>query len=163
MICDLCGRREAVVFVRQISTLGKKEVHLCEVCAKAQGIDASTQTITMNLENLINGVHTEKKVCSVCGRSIYDIRKTGQAGCPECYAAFKEEIQGMLTKKGIDLPYTGSMPKKLAYFRSMLTDRMAIQTKLKDSLAREDYEKAAMYRDFLKALESPAVTGADEH
>ena len=55
------------------------------------------------------------------------------------------------------------MPKKLAYFRSLLTDRMAIQTKLKASVANEEYEKAAMYRDFLKTLESPAVTGADDH
>lgn len=162
MICDICRRREAAVFVQQLTAGGKKEIHLCEVCAKEQGIDGSSDKIGINLQNLVKSFTAEKKLCPVCGRGIEDIRKTLQAGCPECYAAFKDEIGDLLSKHGADLPYTGSMPKKLAYFRSILTDRMAIQTKLKASLENEDYEKAARYRDFLKALETSAVTGADE-
>jgi len=76
MICDVCRRREAVIFVQQLSMQGKKEIHLCEECAKEQGIDASSEKIAMNIENLINGFTAEKKVCSVCGRSLDGIRKT---------------------------------------------------------------------------------------
>ena len=160
MLCDMCAQREAVIFIQQLSINGKKEVHLCEACAREQGvIEAAGEKISMNLSSLANGLAYEKKLCPVCARGIDEIRKTLHAGCPECYAAFKDEIRSMLGAKGVDLPYTGSMPKKLAYFRSLLTDRMAIQSKLKESLACEDYEKAAKYRDFLKTLERPAVSG----
>ena len=39
---------------------------------------------------------------------------------------------------------------------------MALQDKLNDAVAKEDYEKAAMYRDYLRALEKNAVSGSGE-
>jgi len=162
MLCDVCSQREAVLFVQQLSVSGKKEIHLCVQCAKERGIDATAAKIGLSLENLVNAISGPQKVCYVCGKSLDDIQKKGHAGCPECYVAFHEEMKTMLSAKGLDLPYTGSMPKKLAHFRSILTDRIAIQNKLDASIAHEDYEKAAMYRDFLKTLEHPAVTGADD-
>ena len=55
---------------------------------------------------------------------------------------------------GIEGTYHGELPKKLAHFRSILTDRMMYQEKLAEAVAVEDYEKAAVYRDRLKALET---------
>ena len=37
-----------------------------------------------------------------------------------------------------------------------------IQGKLEESLKREDYEKAAVYRDYLKALEKSPVSGGED-
>ena len=55
------------------------------------------------------------------------------------------------------------MPNRLSTFRSVLTDRIALQAKLEESIKNEDYEKAAIYRDYLKALEkSPVAGGEDE-
>ena len=51
----------------------------------------------------------------------------------------------------------------LAQAVSALTDRIWLRTKLEESVANEDYEKAALYRDRLKALEKCAVAdGAAE-
>ena len=44
----------------------------------------------------------------------------------------------------------------------MLTDRIMLQNKLNAAVEDENYEKAAMYRDYLKALEKKAVSGSDE-
>ena len=84
-----------------------------------------------------------------------------QAGCPECYAVFKNEISDLLKKQGVTAGYTGSMPRRLAKFKSVLTDRIQIQAKLEESLKKEDYEKAAVYRDYLKALEKQPVAGGN--
>ena len=54
------------------------------------------------------------------------------------------------------------MPKRLDTFRSVLTDRIALQGKLEESLKNEDYEKAAVYRDYLRALEKSPVNGNDD-
>ena len=37
MLCDDCGRREAVVHIVQIGPEGRKEKNLCEKCAAGYG------------------------------------------------------------------------------------------------------------------------------
>ena len=74
-----------------------------------------------------------------------------------------DTVRDILSKQGIKGPYKGVMPNRLSTFRSVLTDRIALQAKLEESIKNEDYEKAAIYRDYLKALEkSPVAGGEDE-
>lgn len=171
MICDFCHERNAVIFLEQVSNDGqKRKINLCMECAIERGISPDPKSIENSIGDLFKELASVSKkfqqdnsrVCPVCGISIGEIRKTKKAGCPECYSIFKEDIQKILTSKGISGKYTGSMPKRLSSFRSVLTDRIALQNKLNDAVAREDYEKAAMYRDFLKALEKKAVSGEEK-
>ena len=74
---------------------------------------------------------------------------------------FKSEIFSILKSHGIEGTYHGGLPKKLAHFRSVLTDRMMYQEKLAEAVAVEDYEKAAVYRDRLKALETRSAQPYD--
>lgn len=161
MICDICGLREAVLFVTQSHNGEKKEIHLCAECAKARGLNADGALLAKSLGALVKELDKTQKVCYACGHKLTTILKTGQVGCPECYSAFKDEIQQLYKNKGRELPYTGSMPKKLNYFRSVITDRIAIQQKLENSVKNENYEKAAMYRDFLKVLDKGAVNDGE--
>lgn len=142
MLCDICKMREAVMFIQQVSVQKTVELHVCAECAKQRQVISS-------------------KVCYSCGYKLEDIINKGMVGCPECYAAFKEEIRQFIVTRGGDLPYTGSMPKKLLHFRSVVTDRILIQTKLQKAVENEDFEKAAMYRDFLKALEQGSVEAGE--
>ncbi|HZK20072.1 MAG TPA: DNA helicase UvrBC [Treponemataceae bacterium] len=160
MLCDICGRREAVLFVTQSQNGEKKEIHLCAKCAKERGLNAEGALLAKSLGALVKELGRPKKNCYACTHKLETIMKTGNIGCPECYIAFKDEITEMFLKKNRDLPYTGSMPKKLHHFRSVMTDRIAIQNKLADSVKNENYEKAAMYRDFLKVLDTGAYTNA---
>ena len=68
----------------------------------------------------------------------------------------------MLRNFGVQQNYTGMLPRRLASFRNTLTDRMDIQLKLEESVRNEDYEKAAVYRDFLHALEKSSVSDASD-
>ena len=54
------------------------------------------------------------------------------------------------------------MPKRIANFRSPLTDRIEVQKKLEQAIENEDYEKAAFYRDYLHAIENKAVSDGEE-
>ena len=80
----------------------------------------------------------------------------------ECYSTFSQEIHEMLRNFGVQQNYTGMLPRRLASFRNTLTDRMDIQLKLEESVRNEDYEKAAVYRDFLHALEKGSVSDASD-
>ena len=171
MLCDFCCKNEANIFLEQVGKNSKTKICLCKNCADVRGIDPSMNP--ENNKNIIsvfeeffekkNATDPENKIlCSVCGRSLAIIRKTGIAGCPECYSTFAEEIHEMLRNFGIHQNYTGTLPRRLVNFRNTLTDRMDIQLKLEESVRNEDYEKAAIYRDFLHALEKGSVADASD-
>ena len=82
-------------------------------------------------------------------------------GCTECYSIFEDEIRKIQEKNGLQGHYAGRMPKRIRGFRSTLTDRTLIQGKLQESIKNEEYEKAAFYRDYLRAMEKTPVTGDD--
>ncbi|HIW37277.1 MAG TPA: UvrB/UvrC motif-containing protein [Candidatus Treponema faecavium] len=164
MKCDICGIREAVIFIQQVSASKRTDVHLCVECAKARGINGNTGKLERSFAGLLSEIANlrqmeahNSRLCPVCGQSLGQIQKTGMTGCPECYSIFTAEIQSFLQQEGISGVYAGTLPKRLAHFRSALTDRIWLRTKLEESVANEDYEKAALYRDRLKALEKCAV------
>jgi protein arginine kinase activator len=171
MLCDFCHERDAVFFIEQVGPSSRRKLNICMECAVKRGITPDPQS----LEKSVGGLFAElahvsqqiegedPRVCPVCGTSVISIRKTGCIGCPECYAIFKKEIQELLKARGQTGPYTGTMPRRLASFRSLLTDRIELQAKLEESIKKEDYEKAALYRDYLRALEKkPVAGGSDE-
>jgi protein arginine kinase activator len=166
MICDFCNEREAFVFIDMQGPVARKKLNLCRECAAKLGVTQDPKSISSLFKELSTisqkALENDNKACPVCGTKLSFIRKNSSAGCPECYSIFKDEIRSIISKKGGSGTYTGSMPKRLATFRSVLTDRIVLQTKLEESLKREDYEKAAIYRDYLKALEKSPVNGNDD-
>ncbi len=170
MLCDLCGENEAVLFIEQSNENTKRKLNLCFECAREHGISPDSKTIGRSLAVLFDSIlgraknrqkEADNRLCPVCGISINEITMTKTAGCPECSSIFKKEINDVFTKIGVLPPYKGTLPKRLKNFRSVLTDRIVIQAKLEESLKREDYEKAAVYRDYLKALEKSPVAGGE--
>ena len=171
MLCDFCHEQDAVIFLEQTNIKGlKRRINMCRDCALARGISSDPKSLENSIGELFKELSDisrklesdNSRMCPVCGTSISKIKKTGLAGCPECYSVFKGDIKKMLSDKGIAATYCGSMPHRLASVHSVLTDRIMLQNKLNAAVANEDYEKAAMYRDYLKALEKNPVYGAGE-
>ena len=146
--------------VQQVSNNVRKEVHLCLQCAAQRGLSTHNGKLEMSLAGLFDSISNNKKNqrhCPVCGTSSGELSKHQRLGCPECYNIFNEELRHILEERGVGGTYTGSMPHRLANFKSVLVDRMQLKVKLEQSVALEEYEKAAMYRDRLKALDKCAV------
>ncbi|MDR3284367.1 MAG: UvrB/UvrC motif-containing protein [Treponema sp.] len=171
MKCDICNDRDAEIFMRQVILNTQKEIHLCPECAHERGINVKGDKLEFSLSSFIEALKAkalyfqpalDNRVCPVCGKSLFQIQKDRVAGCPECYAVFAPEIRKLMENAGIMGQYSGSFPDRLGQFRSALTDRMSIRTKLEESVAKEDYEKAALYRDRLRSLERCAAVAGDE-
>ncbi len=170
MLCDICHKNNAVLFLEQVGTSGKIKVNLCMQCAVKYGLSPDPKAVEKSLGSLCNDLAKKSQIisadkarlCPVCGQNLADIKTYGFTGCPECYSIFKNEIKDLLHSYGAEVNYTGSMPSRLRSFRSRLTDRMDLQTKLEDSIKSENYEKAAMYRDFLRALEKQSVADGSD-
>lgn len=167
MVCDLCGKREAIIFLEKMNENIKKRINLCTLCATKrkivmsdsvppppQNVDAAFAEVA---ERERKNHPDSKTLCPSCGANLYDIKQKGIIGCSECYEVFKNEIIEAMTQHGIYGPYTGTMPYRIEGFRSTLTIRSDIQAKLDAAVKAENYEKAAVYRDYLRALEKGSV------
>lgn len=102
------------------------------------------------------------KICSVCGSSFKDIVKNQLIGCPECYYVFQEEIRNNYKSFGIEQSYKGSLPKNVKGFDSALVARVEVQLKLDEAIQKEEYEKAAFYRDYLRVIDSKYLSGTED-
>lgn len=107
------------------------------------------------------------KICSVCGSSFNQLFSngnilSGKMGCPECYYTFEDEIKEFFNKNGINQAYSGYLPKRLKGYKSNLTGRVETQLKLEEAVKNEEYEKAALYRDYLKVLNNPKIMSGEE-
>jgi protein arginine kinase activator len=103
------------------------------------------------------------KVCSVCGMSFSQVQKEKMFGCPECFYTFEEEVKKAYQNMNINEIYSGSLPKRLKGYKSNLVGRVETQLKLQEAIKNEEYEKAALYRDYLNVLNSQKIeNGVDE-
>ena len=167
MLCDFCHSKEASITVEQVDATGThKKLNICLDCALKHGIRPDAKNMASSLFSLFKSFAKEKEMvdnqcCPVCGQSLKSIKKSLAVGCPECYEIFKSSITSLMTENKIKGPYTGSLPRRFASYRSILNDRTDLQNKLKESLEKEDYEKAALYRDYLKALEKSPVNNGN--
>ena len=167
MLCDLCKKGNAVIFLERKSPQGVQKICLCEECSKARGITAvQVANDQKNVALVFNEIYEKlsrsgpdfQRLCPGCGKSLGDIKRFGLAGCPECYTVFEAEIRKSLEEHGFIGKYTGSLPRRIRDFRNALTDRADLQLKLEKAIQEENYEKAAVYRDFLRALEKGSVS-----
>lgn len=172
MLCDFCHEREAGIFLEQLTNNGqRRKISMCMECALQRGVSSDPKSIESSIGELFKELagitkklqRDNSRLCPVCGISIGDIRKTGRVGCPECYSIFKDDIRNYLASKNVKGMYTGSMPARLANMHSVLNDRIILQDKLNAAVEKEEYEKAAMYRDYLKALEKKAVADGESN
>jgi protein arginine kinase activator len=161
MKCDICKKRDAVIFLQQLTAESRKEIHLCLDCARERGLYTDGEKLELSFASLLSDLLTQKiyaeneKNCPVCGMTLSRVVKDRALGCPECYTYFSREIKDIQKKQGIAGAWTGTLPERLGKQKSTLSDRMRLQLKLEESLAHEDYEKAAIYRDRLRLLENP--------
>ncbi len=167
MKCDICKENDAIIFVRQVINSSTRELYLCASCAEKRGISENGTKIDFNLSGLLGNLindHKDSKntVCPVCGKKLQLILKEKTVGCSECYNVFQNEIKDILKGLGVARMYSGELPNQLSNFKSSLTDRVALQEKLKKAIQEENYEKAAIYRDKLKMLEIQSIEEASE-
>ncbi|MEE8440513.1 MAG: UvrB/UvrC motif-containing protein [Spirochaetia bacterium] len=97
--------------------------------------------------------------CPNCGTWFKQIRQTGQVGCAECYQVFRNRIQLLLSQMGLIDAHAGRYPNRLASYKRLLVDQVAMKEDLQSALGREDYEQAAELRDRIRMMEDTGDDG----
>lgn len=111
MKCDQCDQEATVHELRVVS--GKKvEKHLCERCARKQGIAVQPtisvpELIEKYMQQAAAAAKTPEAVpaappkvtsCPTCNTGYVEFRQTGLLGCPDCYRAFEVQLGPLLER-----------------------------------------------------------------
>ena len=159
MLCCICKEREATVHLTQIAGEKMQKVDLCEECAKTKGVNDPTG---FSLADLLLGLGASQEIeqsagggeirCPRCGFTQADFKKAGRLGCPDCYKAFAEGLEGLLKSMHKGTRHVGKVPESLRQTRD-LSDRLKnLQKKLAKAIEDENFEQAALLRDEIKQM-----------
>ncbi len=163
MQCDVCGEKDASVFLTQIVEGKMQKVNLCESCSKAKGVNDPTG---FALADLLLGLGAAQDIekgatpakCPVCGFTQADFKKTGRLGCSECYTTFADGLSGMLANMHKGTVHVGKAPGNRAQKRELIAKVKSLQTNLDQAVAHEQYEEAANLRDEIRRIETEIMS-----
>lgn len=189
MLCEKCKQREASIVLTEVVNGVRTEHNLCRHCASQLErnqfleMDFPFMKLLSNIlgiESDSESLHfeqLEKLSCPVCGTTYGDFVKNSSFGCADCYETFGLLIENNIKKMQGSSMHVGKKPK-FQYAMEAQTEenpqnepqKMKVQiskeeqiellrARIKEAISEEDYEKAAHYRDEIKAL----TEGVAEH
>ncbi|MEX0877090.1 MAG: hypothetical protein WD114_06490 [Phycisphaerales bacterium] len=174
MLCE-CGKHEATIH-EVIITSDKKKVerHLCEFCARKQGvssdpyipIDKLISTTNYIMGQVVSGSQSAREesegtvkprpslkprntaqACMGCGQTFSNFKKTGMLGCPACYQAFEDRIGPMIERAhegGCN--HVGKIPRRALSECRGSRDTSRIESLLGDVRQREERLETLRHR-----------------
>jgi len=160
MLCDQCKERDAVVHLTQIVEAEVTQLHLCEKCAAAKGIETTVAMPKHPLGDFLHAVQQQATPvigdqvrCAYCQTSLRDFRATGRLGCAQCYTAFEGALRELLRRV-----HSAAKHRGREYVAPAAPDTAsgvldALRQQLQQAVAAEEFEAAAQLRDQIRALE----------
>ncbi|MCK8827982.1 UvrB/UvrC motif-containing protein [Natroniella acetigena] len=164
MLCQECQEKEASVHVTKIINNQKQELYFCKECAQATGELNFGSDFSFN--NLLTGLlnskpHSHHQInlsskqlkCKNCNLSYQEFSHNGRLGCSQCYEYFGDKIDKILRRIHSSSHHTGKIPKRIGENVRIKRKIKNLREEMKQVVAKEEFEKAAVLRDEIKDLE----------
>ena len=159
MLCQNCGRNEATTHIKRIADGESSEVHLCASCAQHLGYAGMFPGFGSGLAGILSRffpetayLPEEEEHCPGCGATFSEIISTGMMGCAECYDVFYDCLKPSLSRihgRATHVGKASATPDDRTARRAQIR---ALEADLKEAVASERYEDAAVLRDRLREL-----------
>ena len=163
MLCQSCGKNEAVFHYKSSVNGNVTEQHLCRDCAAAlgaEGIGAAQQdffgsmlTDIFGIAKPGYGVKQGGAVCPQCGSTARDIARRGKIGCAKCWEVFSDMLLPHVRRIHGNVRHAGRIPGSAAAGLRAKHELEELKAQLKTAVEAQEYEQAAVLRDRIKALE----------
>ena len=162
MTCQRC-QDQATVHLTETVDGRRREVHLCAPCARKAdvlpdelslappGFDAVVQGLIVSHVGELVG-ELAGLTCPDCGLKFMEYRAGGRLGCPNDYLVFARGLLPLVQRAHGATRHVG----KAARSRPAAADRLRLRARLRNAIAREDYEEAARLRDLLRLKDADA-------
>ena len=164
VLCQRCKKQQATVHLTEILQNEKRERHLCEDCAREEGVAVKAQ---VNLQDILSGMLEAHQAagkeanltCPDCGITYAEFRNQGRLGCPHDYEVFAEPLKEVLEKVHGGTVHTGKLPERAGADTKAQRELMQLRRQLQEAVDNEKYEEAARLRDLIKTKETAGETG----
>lgn len=176
MICEKCGIREANVKYMEVVNGVRTEHNLCMQCARELDFGPYSSLLEKEnpLQQLLSGIlfisqpeaseSAPDICCPTCGMAYSDFVRDSQFGCGDCYHVFDLLIGERMAKIQGNEPHKGKHPRMMPPKAGVNVDESgelrltpeeelrALEERLKEAVASENYEEAAKIRDSIRAI-----------
>jgi protein arginine kinase activator len=161
MKCHYCDK-PATVHLTDIIAKKKREMHLCEECAREHHLIPEAQN-ELNIPALLQfllgpgaskglkGADPNRLVCPHCGIKYAQFRANGRLGCPEDYEVFRAALEPLLERIHRQTRHCGKVPGRLRTARRA-SEREQLKAELEAAVRDERYEDASKLRDRIRSL-----------
>lgn len=163
--CQSCKQQPATVHLTDIARDGeKRERHLCDACAQAEGITPKPQPsakVSHLLTAFVEGGKAGAKqiadlACPDCELTFVEFRSSGLLGCPRDYDAFEKALVPLIERAHLGASHhIGKLPRSQGRSRLVENDLLRLRRKLTRAVDDERFEEAAKLRDDISSLETP--------
>ncbi len=169
ILCDKCKQRPATVHFTEIVNNNKRQLNLCEVCAKEEQLIGSFGASPQpNLHNFLvglfapGGVEAAQLHCPECGLTHRKFASNGLLGCGHCYQEFEDRIEPMVRRIQGTGVHTGKVPARSHGRYRLVREIDQLKKTLREAVAREEFERAAELRDQIRELERKLERGGTD-
>lgn len=178
MQCQECQERQATLHFTQTVNGEKKQMHVCEKCAKEKGYVTYPGEDMYTLHNLLAGLFnfdqeamkpaaeheklTLKKEleCPHCSMTFTQFKKVGKFGCATCYETFSAHLDPIFRRvHSGNTKHSGKIPKRQGSHLHTKKQIEIYQGELQQLIEKEEFEEAAIMRDKIRALKIDKEAG----
>ncbi|MEM7231235.1 MAG: UvrB/UvrC motif-containing protein [Planctomycetota bacterium] len=173
MLCEACQKKPATVHLTDVSNNTKQELHLCDECAKGQGVTIKSymykepgypELLPQLVETQSEAPSGDKDLtCPRCGMSFRRFRSTGKFGCPHDYVAFQHGLGSLLEKIHGRSQHVGKVPSQASDELEKEKELVTVRAELERAIQGEDYERAVELRDRIYQLEGRDRESREPH
>lgn len=165
MICQICGRHNASMLVRQIIDGKAKELYICRACAKKHHLYSDNEEMHLSLKAIFDGLVSQLNtseearnsvhplVCPDCGMPLSRVKEKKILGCPFCFFYFRDTVLKLMQETSEEIFYAGNLPLKTETFLGAAPSLQHLEEELQKAVENEEYELAAYLRDKIKEQE----------
>lgn len=165
MLCDNCKERDAVVHLTRIVDNAVTQLHLCEKCAAAKGVETTLAVPQHPLGDILQAVQQQAPasggdaaVCPFCGATPRDFKATGRLGCPHCYDTMERSLRELLRRLHGSSRHVGQRYEAPVTHLLEKPDSLHdLRDRLRRAIESEQFELAAELRDRIRVLEAPVA------
>lgn len=141
MLCEICGRRQAINSRVVNRGFGEEKVAVCIECAKTESVNDSHIDFSMDFW----GESRKITKCAVCGSSIESILSSGYVGCATCYQIFAREISELTNSIQGKNIHVGKVPLTII---NKIDEEADVASMMNKALKTGDYSVADRVRDY---------------
>ena len=168
MKCQNCGKNEVTFHYTQVINGVKKEMNLCDNCAKELGLKDMSFNMPINFSSFLSDffndysdnllpsfMGTQTLECKKCGTNFDDFVNSGEFGCGSCYDIFEDRITPILKNLQGASRHTGRGYRKIASNNENEENEFATNTKATKNVSKETSKEnklAKLQKDLQKAI-----------